>query len=162
MSPYEITSLFIGSGAAVMLIITIRADHNRRKKQSTMDTAIPMLREAREALQQEFDIVALTDSDMDQLRKNKVLLAKINKAFGVFEHIAVAVHAGVYDRDLIYRTLGQTFVDIYEQYHLYIEFRIKNHGKYTYSEIRKLITSYTEEDKRCIRKDGKIWLWKWW
>ena len=104
MTLYEIVSIILISVATVTVLITIIADHERRKKQSTMETAVQMLREARQILQQEFGGVELTEEDMDRLKNNEILLAKINSAFGVFEHIAVAVKAGVYDKDLIFRT----------------------------------------------------------
>ena len=119
-----------------------------------------MLREAREVLQQEFDIIELTEKDMDRLKNDKILLAKINNAFGVFEHIAVAVKAGVYDKDLIFRTLGQTYIEIYNQYRLYIEYRMENHGEFTYCEIKKLGADYTKEENMGVRRHGKVW-WSW-
>ena len=156
MTLYEIASIALIGIATVVVVITIRADHERRKKQSTMETAVQMLREARQILQQEFGIVEITEKEMDRLKNDKILLAKINYAFGVFEHIAVAVKAGVYDKDLIFRTLGQTFVDIYKQYHLYVDFRKEKYGEFTYCEIEDIGTIYTEEIEKGIRKDGVI------
>jgi hypothetical protein len=169
MTTYEITSLILGGGTAAILIvqlgiiiIALNADHGRRKKQSTLETAAKMLREARHVLQQEFSLLEITEKDMERLKEDKNLMAKINNAFGVFEHISLGVKAGVYDKDLLFRMFGGTFVEINNQYRLYIDYRRKNHGKFTYIELENIAMDYEKEQKLGKRDYGIIRLWPKW
>lgn len=163
MTSYEVISLIIGSVTAIILIIqlrvliiTLKADHERRKKQSTLENAANIVREARQIIQQEFGNTRITEENINQLKNDNKLLAKINNAFGVFEHISVGLAVGVYDADLFFRMFSKTFVEIFDQYCLYIEFRRKNHGNTTYSEFENLVIDYRRERELNPNSNGNI------
>lgn len=163
MTTYEIASLILGSVAAIILIVqlriltlTLKADHERRKKQSTLDNAGNMIREARQTLQQEFQILKITEKDIDLLKNDKILFAKVTRAFSVFEHVSVGLNSGVYDTDLFFRMFGNTLEEIFDQYDLYMAFRREKHGKFIYNEFENLVFEYRKKQGLVVNNKGNI------
>ena len=71
---------------------------------------------------------------------DKEKMSGVNAAFGILEHVSVALHANIYNKNLFFEMSGKSCIEIFDNYQLYIEFRRKNHGRFTYSQFEKLVT----------------------
>ena len=78
MTIYEMASLIIGGVMAAILIaqlrmltMTLNADLERRTKQSTLDIAANLVRDAREFLQQEAGMQKITETDINRLKEDQ-------------------------------------------------------------------------------------------
>lgn len=146
MTIFEITTLTISSIGIILLVFqlwtissTVKSDHERTKNQATVENAAKEFRKARLLIQKHYGINKLTEEEFRSLINNKEDMADVNEAFGIIEHISVALHANIYDKDLFFKMFGTTCMEIFTNYNLYVKYRREQHGPFTYNQFEQLV-----------------------
>lgn len=108
-------TLFVLAGQLRALKKTYLADHERRKKQETIEY-LNRFRGAYKPIEEELfagriDLKALADHDAVAIRH---ILSKV-------EHLAVGIDTGIYDFELVNRMSGAFLVHMYSKFKTYIE-----------------------------------------
>jgi len=161
LTVFEIATLSISAIGVVLVIIqlwtisrTVKLDNERTKNQATVENAAKEFRKARLLIQKHYGIDKLTEEEFRSLINNKEYMADVNEAFGIIEHISVALHANIYDKDLFFKMFGGTCVEIFNNYDLYIKYRREQHGPFTYNQFEQLVNELAiKNEERSQNKD---------
>jgi len=163
MSKFEIISTIL---AAIGIFATIynlqlfvrasRADHERRRKQATIEYAGQLLREARMKIDVRYRFQALTSEDINKVMSNPEEEAELRNILGVFEHLAVGVHAGVYDRDILYRMSATYIISIFQRVKAYIDVAREKFSPNAFTEFERLATEFKSRKENAISVKGDI------
>lgn len=146
MSYYEIISTVIAVVALWLVTKTFKADHERRKKQATIEYAGQILRDARYKIDSHRSSEDLTSEQVSALIANPAGSAEWRNAIGAFEHLAVGVNAGVYDKDILYRMAGSYITNLFKYVEPYVQ---AARGKYprAYWEFQVLANEFKERQE---------------
>lgn len=154
MTTFEIATLTVSSIGLVLLVFqlwaisrTVKLDNERTKNQATVEVAAKEFRKARLLIQKHYGINKLTEDEFRSLISSKENMADVNEAFGIIEHISVALHANIYDKDLFFNMFGTTCMEIFDNYNLYIEYRRERHGAFTYNQFEQLVNEVAAKHK---------------
>jgi len=132
-----------------------KADHERRKKQSTIEY-INNVRQLwslhKSKVDEKFGFDALTDKDIQQINSDDELKNPIQALLGQLEHVAVGMNTGVYDKDLLYRMSGAFLMSNYNRFKLFIEEAQKG-NPFTYIEFQELVFDFQE--RRRVKPDPR-------
>ncbi|MDD2810257.1 DUF4760 domain-containing protein [Rhodoferax sp.] len=161
MTPYEILTLLIGTTTAGILLVqaglalkSLKADHERRKKQATFEFVQkirPAWLEAKHAIEEKWGDEPLTSKELLEIDSDFQLLKLVRNLLGQLEHLSVGMNSGVFDKDLLYRMSGSQLISIYHRLHTYIDRAQKSSPK-AYIEYQDLVKSF--EDRRRTRPDA--------
>ncbi|UHD17959.1 DUF4760 domain-containing protein [Thiocapsa bogorovii] len=134
---------------------TMLADHDRRRKQATIDymrAVRPIWSKGRRALNDAFGNNNLSDGDIEKIDADKDLQRLVREVLSWLEHLSVGANTEVFDKDMIYRMSGSYLIRIYRRMSTYIESaQVKN--QYAYVEFRELIHDF--EEQRRLRPDPR-------
>ena len=145
MSLYEKLTLAIGITMALILWLqlymiyrTFRADHERRKKQATVEyvnSIRSMYRPIAEKLLAKFGEQKVIN--MDEIDSS--VAADIKECLSVVEHLAAGVNVGIFDLKIIDRMSGSYFLDMRDRFKPYIkDRRVKRGNDKLYCEFEVL------------------------
>jgi Domain of unknown function (DUF4760) len=156
MTTYEWTTIVIqilGFGVLIsqvaVAIKAIHADHERRKKQSSIEQLGSMYRECRHDLEARFGTAPLTNDDIAKIQDDQAYEASVVRLLGVLEHIAVGVNSGIYDEEIVFRMSATSMIDIFKRLELYIRYRQKHVNTACYIEFNYMIRKF--ENKKLIQ-----------
>ena len=136
-------------------IVTMKADHERRKKEATIEHFGHIWRDIRHKLESRYGTDPITKEDLDKIHENKQLNADIIQLLGALEHMAVGVNIGVYDREVLYRMSASSIINIYHRLKLFIDARqVKNPN--IYIEFQELATEFADRKRVKPKNIGKI------
>jgi hypothetical protein len=140
----SICTLGIALSALCIANKTMKADHERRKKQVTLKE----LNEIRTIHYNDFvEINKLLLKELNSLTNEQT--QKLAKILGVIERFSVGVNTGVYDIQITNRVYGGFFITKYERFSEYIKKRRKTSGNFNlFSDFEKMY-----DDIKKIRKD---------
>ena len=96
---------------------SLMADHERRKKQSTLEyyTSIyPYLSEFRTKITDLFDNDYITPNDM-RYKQNEDIQKMIYEYLVIIERFAVGINSGIYDINIFSKTSGKVVSDMYKK-----------------------------------------------
>lgn len=161
MTPYEILTLLIGTTTAGILLVqaglalkSLKADHERRKKQATFEFVQkirPAWIEAKHAIEEKWGDEPLTSKELLEIDSDFQLLKLVRNLLGQLEHLSVGMNSGVFDKDLLYRMSGSQLISIYHRLHTYID-RVQRSSPKAYIEYQDLVKSF--EDRRRTKPDA--------
>ncbi|MDR2513682.1 MAG: DUF4760 domain-containing protein [Christensenellaceae bacterium] len=139
---------------------TMKADHERRKKQSTIEfyqeiTSLTMpLREDINAI---FGQNAAVNPADAQLQKDVELQKAIARYLSTMERLAVGINAGVYDRDLYMRCAGRTTIDWFERLTWLIKSkRSEGNRPWLYTDFESLVDEMREKYRQGAGKKTSL------
>jgi len=165
MNTFEIFSLIIGSVTACILIVqaglalkSLKADHERRKKQATFEFVQrirPAWLEARYALEERWGREPLTSKELEEIENDFHLMTTVRSLLGLLEHLSVGMNAGVFDKDLLYRMSGTQLINIHKRLRTYIDKIQKTHPT-AYTEYQELVKDFEERKRIRPPTDGNI------
>ena len=145
-----LTLAILGTVATIysirLVVLTFRADHERRKKQATIEYAGQILREARFKIDTRYRSKILTDEELSKLTNNPEDYAEWRNALGAFEHLAVGINAGVYDKDILYRMFGSYIIELFSLAKPYIDSKRKEFT-FAYAEFEALAVEFEDRHK---------------
>lgn len=161
MTQYEAFTLLIGTTTAGILLVqaglalrSVKADHERRKKQATFEFVQkirPAWIEAKHAIEEKWGDEPLTSKELLEIDSDFQLLKLVRNLLGQLEHLSVGMNSGVFDKDLLYRMSGSQLIGIYHRLHTYIDRAQKNSPK-AYVEYQDLVKSF--EDRKRTKPDA--------
>lgn len=140
------------------LIKTMLADHDRRRKQATVDymrSVRPIWSEGRRALNDNFGNKAMTEEDIAKIDNDKDLQRLVREVLSWLEHLAVGANTEVFDKDLIYRMSASYLIRIYKRVALYVETTQKR-NPYAYIEFQELMHDFIERRRKRPDTEGII------
>ena len=165
MRLYEILSLVLGLTAASIAIwriqvavATLKADHERRRKQATIDFMIqlrPVWQESHRLLDERFGSGPLAEQALDEIKSNRDARDIISQLLGNLEHMAVGANTGVFDRDLLFRTSAYFLTNIYHRLRPYIK-RVQAGLPTAYVEFEQLAMEFDERRRTKPPTAGQI------
>jgi hypothetical protein len=134
----------------------LRADHERQKKQSTIEDFGDTYLLCRYEIEAKYGLEPITAATAEQIDSDLEKCAVFNKLLGTLEHMAVGVNTGVYDRDVVYRMSSGSMIGLRHRLHHYIEHRRKmlNQPK-LFVEHERLASDF-EKVYRPIPRGGEI------
>lgn len=156
-----ITAAILGTVAAVynirLVAQTFKADHERRKKQATIEYVGQILREARFTIDARYRSRILTNEELSKLIDTPEDYAKWRNALGVFEHLAVGVSAGVYDKDILYRMSGSYIIELFAVIKPYVLLK-REKLPFAYAEFEQLAIEFEKrhQNRDLIPSTGNI------
>ena len=165
MDIFEILTITVGSITALILVIqaglalkSIKADHERRKKQATFEFVQkirPAWLEARHALEERWGKDPLTSKELEEIENDFHLMTTVRGLLGLLEHLSVGMNSGVFDKDLLYRMSGTQLINIHKRLYLYIE-KIQQTHPTAYTEYHELVKEFEERKRIRPTKKGNI------
>lgn len=157
MSGFEIISTLI---AVVVVAATFyrihffikafKADHERRKKQATIEYVGNILRDARLKIDARYDLKTLTEEDIRRIKSNPEEEAELRNTLGAIEHLMVGIHTGVYDKDILYRMSASYITNLFDRVKPYIDVARNDFTQYAYKEFEEIALEFQS------RKQGEI------
>lgn len=103
----------------------LKADHERQKKQSTIEDFGDTYLLCRYEIEAKYGLEPITAATAAQIDSDHEKCAALNKLLGTLEHMAVGVNTGVYDRDVVYRMSAGSMIGLRYRLHHYLEHRRK-------------------------------------
>jgi Domain of unknown function (DUF4760) len=103
----------------------LKADHERQKKQSTIEDFGDTYLLCRYEIEAKYGLEPIIAATVAQIDSDHERRAALNKLLGTLEHMAVGVNTGVYDRDVVYRMSAGSMIGLRHRLHHYIEHRRK-------------------------------------
>jgi hypothetical protein len=133
-----------------LIVKTFKADHERRKKQATIEYAGQLLRECRFKIDTRYKFQTLTNHEITELKNNPTEEAELRNLLGAIEHMVIGIHTGVYDKDLLYRMSASYLISVFSRVKPYIEVVRIDFTSNAYTEFEKLVTEFE------ARKRGEV------
>ncbi len=160
----EWIALTVSLASLALVYLRFRADHERQKKQATIEFVASLRSEqtdAREMLLKHLgnDVIS-TDKALELRKGDKAgeetavtIVRTIRFYLNGLEYMAVGVNAGVYDRELVRRLMGYSLKKTWSRYGDYIG-AVRNEGnENTYRELERLAVWITDQG---VTKGGDI------
>jgi len=136
-------------------IKSVKIDHDRRKKQSTLEylNAIrPEFKALFKEYEKEMGPDVLTNNGLQTILSNKDLRNIVKDYLSTLEHLSVGANTGVFDKDLIFRMSAKHLIGRYYKFKPYISHAQKNLGT-AYIEFETLIKDF--EDRIKVKPSDK-------
>ena len=141
MNTFEILSITLGFLTLIVLwwqlfliYKTYKADHERRKKQSTIEylnEIRKLYRPVEYKLSEKFGVKVIDVDKMSEDDKINVL-----EFLSIVEHLSTGINVGVFDVELVNRMSGAYFVKMYDKFIPYIrDIRERRHNDNLYCEF---------------------------
>jgi len=150
----QILMFFVISVQLYLMQKTFKADHERRKKQSTVEYLNNIREQYRgltNKLLSKFDENAINLSEIDAETK-----VEIKELLSILEHLSTGVNTGVYDYDIIKRMSGSYLVNRYKQMLPYIDNAQKT-SRTLYIEFETLCKRIDNDTRKLhITTNGNI------
>ncbi len=165
MTLFEILTVIIGSLTACILLVqaglalkAIKADHERRKKQATIEFVQkirPAWLEAKNKLEERWGKNPLTSKELEEIDNDFQLQKVVNNLLGLLEHLSVGMNTGVYDKDLLFRMSGSFLIDIHNRFRSYID-QVQVRNPAAYIEYQNLVSDFEERKRTKPSTEGDI------
>jgi len=150
MTDFEKFSVVVAVFGALILAIevyyiyrTFRMDHVRTRKQATLeflDSITQQYSPIRDSLEKKFgntDLIAIT-VDLNDLAHEDI--AGIRRWLNRLEHLAVGVHQGIFDIDVVSYTMGSALMKRLDEFKPYIEVR-REISQTAYAEFEFMVNN---------------------
>lgn len=140
------------------LYSTMFADHDRRKKQATieyMTEVRPRWSKGRRTLNDKFGLGVMTEKDIEKTASDRNLRRIVREFLGSLEHLALGVNTNVFDRDIVLRMSGTYLLRIYLRMRLYIH-TAQTRNPRAYCEFCELMREFEKSISYKVSTDGRI------
>ena len=167
-----LTDIFLIAGAIVALLQLMKMkesntlqlksildDHERRKKQSTLEyytEVYPYLRELRTKITDAFCDEYINPND-PRFKENQSIQKVTYEYLVIIERFSVGINSGIYDLDVFAQTSGKTVSDMYKKLSLVInQWRISQNYPEMFYDYEKMSKEIDEiRDRAYPRPSGK-------
>ncbi|MBF0369413.1 MAG: hypothetical protein HQL52_08165 [Magnetococcales bacterium] len=154
MSTYEI---FISLTQVMLLVLivvqifvavqAVKANHERKRKQSTIEYLGKVWRESRLELESCYGTDPLTKDKIAELEADNKRKAEIVNLLGSLEHIAAGVNCGVYDKDILYIMSATSISSIYYRFKVFIDHQRVTANSSAYIQLEKLSNDFLDRKR---------------
>lgn len=150
MSYFEKLSLILGTISISILVSQLyllyksyKADHERRRKQATIEYVNNIRKSYRplsDKLREKFKERVINTEEVSEEDQQD-----IKEFLSIVEHLSVGINTGVYDLNILSRMSGRYFRNMYEKLLPYINFARQDSGSNTtYCEFEEVYTRLKE------------------
>jgi hypothetical protein len=126
-----------------VMVRSFKADHERRKKQATIEyinMIRPEYRKINNLLLEKFGNDPIGESEIKKIIEDHELWSKLKDILGMFEHLATGINTGVFDIQILNRMAGSYIIIVYDRFFVYIRERRKATGNnFLFDEYEFLI-----------------------
>jgi predicted nucleic acid-binding Zn-ribbon protein len=136
----------ISFATALFAIFSFRADHDRRRKQATIEQMLDVRNEYRDKWDKfrENGEKAISKKEAREIDETPERRKQVEDILSLFEHLSTGVNTGVFDLSLLNRLSGQYIINVFERCQGFIEYvreKDKEEGKTTryYEEFYHLV-----------------------
>ena len=136
-----IQAVFIVVGVAIA-VITLLADHKRRKRQATLELYQPISEETfvlRNKIRDVFGNTEINPADQRYKGDNELKRA-ITRFLSLYERISVGINLNVLDLKVFMRIAGKSTINWYDRLKPIIEYRREKSHSSAYSDFELLVT----------------------
>ena len=137
-------------------IRTFKADHERRKKQTTVEHVReirPLYTKCRQLVDRKYGSDVLSDKDVEEIvRENGEIRDNLKEILAYLEFTAIGTNTGVFDKELWYRMSGSYLIRIYHRFRPYIKFAQKN-NPYAFIEFEEIVLEF--EERKRLKPDPR-------
>lgn len=166
MSLYETLSLILAIVSIAALLWQVRvalqsihADHERRKKQATIEFLMaqvrPLWTEGRHLLDKKWGTGVLNEDSLKQIEDDPEARVIVTSLLGHLEYLSVGINTGIYDKDILFRASGTSMIRLFHRLRPYIKLSQKNQVT-AYIEFENLIHDLEERKRKKPPVDGNI------
>lgn len=166
MNPFEFATIAIN---AVMLYLlwrqvsiaakALRADHQRRKKQSTIEFLMfhvrPQWTEGQKILDQRWPESVITDKVLKEISENSESKAIVQTLLGHLEYMAVGINTGIYDEDILYRASGAYLIRLFHRLRPFVK-QAQQDLPTRYIEFENLIAKFEKRKRNKPDEAGNL------
>ena len=161
----SVNSLFSGLAligitySIYLQIKMLNSDHDRRKKQATMEHIrtirpiyVKLLRESEKVFGQDVlskENVAIILADYEKRENLKDFLSTL-------EHLAVGVNTGIFDISIVYRMMGAYLIRMFNRFRPYIKEVQKSVNSTAYIEFENMAKELEKMRKNILPEIGNI------
>lgn len=136
---------------------SIVADHDRRKKQSTIEYFTVINNETHLLLSYIRESYSISPITVDQIQKDAELLKNVQRYLSLMERLAVGVRTNVYDINIINNICGASIMFNYKRFSEFIIWRRKeNSSNTTYCEFENLAHEIQILRRNDVLKEIKV------
>ena len=157
----EIITVFIQASGLVVIVVqlyfimkTLNADHERRRKQSTieyMNQIRDIYRSVDRKLTEKYGKKSLNPEDVE-----KADMADLREFLSVLEHLSVGVNTGVYDVNLVNRMSGTFLLHTHDRVRPYINHARKERDSKTLYQEFGAMCRKIRDIREHLPSDGDI------
>lgn len=147
-------TLAIISGQLYFIYKTYKADHERRKKQSTIEY-LNLIRKLYRPLKEKIDKDIEEENVINIKDMNDVTMRRTKNILSVLEHLCVGINTGVYDFEILNRMSGRYLIKLYERFAPYIELEQRKYSD-TYIEFQHIYSQLKQISLKKLDEDGNI------
>jgi hypothetical protein len=123
-------------------IKAFKADHERRKKQATIEFVGNILREVRLKIDAKYKFKTLTEADILRIKSEPEEEAELRNTLGAIEHLMVGVHTGVYDKDILYRMSASYITNLFDRVKPYVDKAREDFTPAAYTEFEQIAREF--------------------
>ncbi len=162
MNPYEVitTALTIIGLAFVVVQLSIgirsmKADHERQKKQATIEylhNIRPVYNQLWNNIQERFGDDIISEKMVVALENEHEIRREIKELLSILEHASVGMNTGVFDKDLWYRMSANFLIRLYNRLRAYIK-HAQTYNSYAYVEFEGIVKDF--EIRKATHPDGR-------
>lgn len=120
-------------------------DHERRRKQSTIEAMHLLRSDDQDALERKIRLKVSAHLDWKNVPNE--LRNDVRSILSHYERFAVAVNTGVYDIEIVDRTIGAYLICLwkdYDDYVIYVRKKVPDANKKYYCDLEDLVKKITE------------------
>jgi hypothetical protein len=138
---------------------TMRADHERRKKQATIEFLMsqvrPLWTEGKRMLDAKWGTSVLSEDALNEIQEDSNAREIVTNLLGHLEYLSVGINAKIYDKDILYRASGTYLIRLFYRLRPYIKLAQRDLPT-IYIEFEALIQDFEERKLVKPPKEGNI------
>jgi hypothetical protein len=155
-----IQALFV-IGGVILALINFKADHERRKKQATIDFChkiegelYPLLEQINAKFQDDRVVNVCDVNSKDKDKDKEILLDTIKKYLASMEMLAVGINTGIHDIAVFDRMAGNFAIRIFYRFREIILFLRGPNNTHRYADFERLVLELEKlRNKRFPKQD---------
>jgi len=151
----QTATLFVLVGQLFLLHRTLKADHERKRKQATIEFVGASWRENRTQIESKLGTNRLNENQLKEIREDVETEGILKNFLNAVEHLAVGLNSGVYDKEILYRMNGTLMVIMYDRYEPYITLIRKDYSS-AYIEFENIVTEFKNRKRISVTNSGNI------
>lgn len=166
MTIFETLSLIIAAVSVAALLLqlhigvrTMRADHERRKKQATLEFVMshvrPLWTEGQRILDERWGAGVLSEQALKDIQEDTKAREIVKTLLGHLEHMSVGLNTGIYDKDLLFRASGAYLIRLFHRLRPYVKYAQKSLPT-AYVEFENLVRDFEERKRLKPPTEGNI------
>lgn len=141
--------------SVILVWLTAKANNRRKRKEITIQYTDAHESKVTELLEKIKGVYQDDKILLEEVTNDKKLQEEVERYLFSMERLAVGINSGVFDINLLDRTMGQKTIEHYEALQPYIKYIRKNDYQEKYNEFEELVNKLREIRRRRSHKKQK-------